>query len=317
MPGSRRQKAYEPFVVERSVAGAVDAVLRRRLPDAAYLRMLRKYNRLRRLARCNPGRGHVLPDFVILGAAKAGTTSLYAWLCQHPFVARSRLKELHYFTFNYYRGEDWYRSNFPTEAEKAAFARERGRPFITGEGSPSYLWKGPAVERMAALLPSAKLIVALRDPVDRAYSQFQMRRNDGFEPVESFFTAVALEDPRIDGGEARARWRENGRVGEVILERSYLERSRYAEQLERWMARYPREQLHIVTTDELAADPQAAFARLQEFLELPAHEPAGLEARFTSSYALLAAEERARIADYFRADNERLYALLGTDLGWR
>src|SRR6185312_13258232 len=104
---------------------------------------------------------------------------------EHPFVARPRRKEVDYFSWHYYRGEDWYRGHFPTAAERDAFAAAHGRPFLTGEGSPSYIWQRyPVPERMVRLIPEAKLIVSLRDPVERAYSQFHMRRRDGYEPVE-------------------------------------------------------------------------------------------------------------------------------------
>ncbi|MDQ6606648.1 MAG: sulfotransferase domain-containing protein [Actinomycetota bacterium] len=289
--------------------------LNHRLPRPAYRSILAGYRGLRKLAGKNPGRGRTLPDFVIIGAAKAGTTSIYAWLCQHPYVARAGAKEIHYFSWHHDRGADWYRSHFPLERDRASFTAEHDRPFATGEGSPTYLPSPNAPLRMATLIPEVKLIVVLRDPVDRAYSQFQMRRRDGFEPVDSFATAVALEDERVDGGRARALSTQ-AKDGQLEVGRTYLMRGRYAEQLDRWFQYFPREQFHVLTTDQLAADSQNALDGLHNFLGLPSHRVERLEARFATQYDPLASEDRELLDEYFREPNERLCHLLGQDFGW-
>ncbi len=313
MTDNETRPGYEPFPVQRRKTwlNAFDGQLRRRLPRGAYRSMLGGYNGLRKATGRNPGRGRMLPDFVILGAAKAGTTSLYAWLCEHPQVRRSAAKEIHYFSFHYERGTDWYRHFFPLERERQASAREHGRPFIAGEASPSYLLDPLVPARMAKVIPRAKLIIALREPVERAYSQFQMRRRDQKEPLQSFITAVAAEDPalRVDGLAL-----DRGAIEDIG--RTYLARGRYAEQLERWLAYFPREQLHIVAMEDLAADPQGTLGGLQQFLGLPRQEAADLEPRFVSKYDPLPAEARQVLGDYFRPHNQRLYKLLGRDFGW-
>ena len=167
----------------RRVRDAADGRLRRALPRPVYQSMLGGYHSLRALSGRSPGHGRLLPDFVIIGTAKSGTTSLYAWLCEHPCVEPATHKEVHYFDYNYYRGVDWYRAHFPTVRERDAFAATHGRPFLTGEASPSYISHHWVPERLAGLLPQAKLLVVLRDPVQRAYSQFQMSRREGEEPL--------------------------------------------------------------------------------------------------------------------------------------
>jgi hypothetical protein len=300
---------YEPFEVDRKKTwrNRLDGRVGRMLPDSAYRPMLAGYYGLRWFARRNPGRGRLLPDFVIIGAAKAGTTSLYAWLCGHPCVSRPRAKEIHYFSFLYYRGEDWYRQFFPTERARREFAAEHGRPFLTGEASPSYMNDALAPERMHRLLPDVKLLVLLREPVDRAYSQFQMRRRQGQEPFESFEDALGQEDP--------ARFGSQGRTVDDIT-RTYLARGRYAEHLERWFAVYPREQFHIRALEEIAPDPAAALAEAHDFLGLPPHRHDQLDAIFRTGYEPLPDAVRANVAEYFRPHNERLYELLGRDFGW-
>ncbi len=252
---------------------------------------------------------------MIIGAAKAGTTSLFGWLVDHPYVSGPRHKEVNFFSHYHYRGEDWYRQHFPLERERSSFATEHGRPFLTGEASPSYLLNVWAPQRMHRLLPDVKLIVQLRNPVDRAYSQFQMRRRDGEEPLESFAAAAGAEEERLE--QELARMLANRRYNSLdVACWSYLMRSRYAEQLERWFEHYPREQFHFLTLEDLNADPQRALDRVHDFLELPQRRPEDLEARFAFDYDPLPPETRRQLEEYFRPHNERLYELLGVDFGW-
>jgi Sulfotransferase domain len=294
---------------------AVDRRLRRRLPSPVYTGMLRGFHGARTLVGRNPGRGRVLPDYVLIGAAKCGTTSLYAWLSEHPFVHRPRRKEIDYFTFHYYRGPDWYRHHFPFASDRQAFAAEHGRPFITGEASPNYMLHEQVPQRMAKLMPDVKLLVALRNPVDRAYSQFHMRRRTDQEPLESFAEALEAEDPGFatHGGGASVNL---GWASAANGWRTYLSRGLYAEQLERWFAHFPREQFHIVELGELAAEPHRVLGELYQFLGLIPEASGDLEARFTAKYESMPADTRARLAEYYRPHNQRLYELLGREFGW-
>jgi hypothetical protein len=301
------------------------------LPRAVYVPARTVYRGGLRVAGRNPGRGRGLPDFLIIGAAKSGTSSLFAWLSEHPHVLSATRKEVEYFSFHFDRGMDWYRHHFPLECDRARFADEHGRPFLSFEASPYYLPHRLAPARMANVLPGAKLIVTMRNPVERAYSAYQMWRGWGNE-TEPFMTVAALEDDRLDQGRALAAHHGIGRrdttaiaqhdrrrtrvVGGVHVGRMFLMGGRYAEQLERWFEHYPREQFHFVTTDELASDPHGAYARLNDFLELPDYRPAQFKAQYVGAYDAIAAEDLSALREYFRPYNERLYELLGRDLGW-
>jgi hypothetical protein len=294
----------------------LDYRLRHLLPRPAYQVAVGRYYAARKLVGRNYGRGRLLPDFVIIGAAKAGTTSLYGWLSRHPYVAPATLKEVHYFDYNYYRGEDWYRRHFPLASERAAFAAEHGRPFLTGEASPSYITHDRAPQRLARDLPRAKLVVALRNPVDRAYSQYQMSRRENEEPLDSFAAAVDAEQDRLAPELARTRVDRRYQSWPIGCW-SYLMRSRYAEQLERWFALFGREQFHFVTLEELSENPQRALDGLHGFLGLPPHVYDDLPRLHGGGYeSSVDPATRERLSEYFRPHNERLYALLGRDLGW-
>ncbi len=117
----------------------------------------------------------VLPDFVVIGAQRSGTTSLYNNLVEHPQIASCIRKEVHYFDAYFERGSYWYRGHFPRAAELRRLARRHGAPVLTGEATPMYLFDPPCRRRLAELVPDAKLLVLLRDPVAREYSQYQVR----------------------------------------------------------------------------------------------------------------------------------------------
>jgi Sulfotransferase domain len=302
----------------------VDRQLRRRLPVPAYHFVRRRYYDARILVRRNPGRGRLLPDFLVIGAAKSGTTSLYGGLIAHPHVAPcitrdphfGNTKEIHFFDYQWYRGEDWYRSHFPLERERSDFEREHGLPFLTGEASPPYLSHLWAPTRVRSMLPRVKLIAVLRDPVERAYSQFQMSRREGVEECESFEEAVAREEDRL-----RPEWERMAADPRYNSWNfgcwSYLARSRYAEQVERWLAFFPREQFFFVKTEDLESKPQAVLDGLYAFLDLPPYTNEGhSHLHVAPPYDPMPRPVRAHLAEYFRPHNERLYELVGIDFGW-
>ena len=298
--------------------------VRKTLPQPVHDFVRDRYHDARTLARRNPGRGRLLPDFIVIGAAKSGTTTLYGALSRHPFVRPCvaddayflGTKEIRFFDWGYSRGEDWYRSHFPLERERDEFAREQGRPFLTGEGSPSYIahiWTPP---RIRQLLPEVKLIAVLRNPVDRAYSQFQMSRKEGVENLESFEEAIAREEDRLRP-EVDRMTADPYYTSWDYGSWSYLTRSRYAEQVERWLAHFPREQLLFLRAEDLFVEPQQVLDRTHEFLGLPVHRYESITPMNPGAYDdVIPRETRARLAAYFRPHNDRLRELTGVDFGW-
>ncbi len=288
--------------IHRALPGVVDDVLKRVFYAA------------RVLTHRNPGRGRMLPDFLIIGSMKSGTTSMHGWLEEHPFVAPAK-KDIHFFSIKYRQGTDVYRSYFPYVRDRDAFAAEHGRPFISGEATASYLADYWTPYRAAKLVPDARLIACLRDPVDRAYSQYTYFRKWGKEPLETFEEAIAHEEERLRGEQSREiadpryhSWQ--------LYQWGYLRTSRYAEHLERWFDAFPREQLLILDFEEVIAEPQRALERIHEHLGLPPHHNGELPALNAGTYEPLAEATRERLGEYFRPHNERLRALTGIDFRW-
>jgi hypothetical protein len=248
-----------------------------------------------------------LPDFLILGAQKAGTTALYAYLRRHPRITGPSWKEVSYFDRHYARGPSWYRGNFPN------LLRSRGE--LVGEASPSYLFHPLGPERVQELVPEARLVALVRNPVDRALSHYHHEVALGREPL-SFEEALSAEEQRLEGEEERLRT-DPRYFSRAWWSHTYKSRGRYAEQLERWLDLFPREQLLILPSEDLLGEPERAHADVLAFLGAPPHKLDAYPRVFERQYEGMRPETRAELAGYFAEPNRRLYELLGRDLGWR
>jgi hypothetical protein len=245
-----------------------------------------------------------LPRFLIVGAAKAGTTSLHEHLCEHPRVAAPRAKEVHYFDFSYRRGSGWYRAHFP----------RAGAGEISGESTPYYLFHPAVPERVARDLPGVKLIAILRDPIDRAFSHHNHETASGYESLP-FEQAIAAEPERLRGEEEKLL-RSPGYRSYSHQHHSYLARSRYAEQVERWLRYFDRDDLLILSAEDLFTRPAETVEAAQRFLDLEPSVPADLSPRNNRSYSPIAPELRQRLQAEMEPHNQRLFEIAGRDFNW-
>ncbi len=179
----------------------------------------------------------------IAGAMRSGTTSLHGYLRAHPDVAVSQPKEVHFFDRHFDEGLDWYRSHF----------RQLQGKLAVGEATPSYMYDPIAVERMAATLPEIKVIILLRNPIDRAYSHYWHNLSRTRDDL-SFEDAIAAEPDRI------SRDRQSRHMF------SYVDRGRYRHQLERLLTHIPRDRVLVETFDAFQENPRDAFAGVCRFL---------------------------------------------------
>lgn len=248
-----------------------------------------------------------LPTFLVIGAQKAGTTALYAYLRWHPAISGPAWKEVSFFDRHFWRGLRWYQGQFPLRTSRRLVA--------VGEASPSYLFHPLAPQRVAALLPGVKLIAILRDPVERAYSHYQHEVSLGREPL-SFEDALAAEEERIAGEVERMS--VNPRYfSRAWWDHTYAARGLYAEQLERWFAVFPRRQLLVLTNDDLAERTEETYHRTLEFLGVqPWRPPQGFPRIFERAYAEPPAPACAALAARFAEPNRALAELLGRELPW-
>jgi hypothetical protein len=254
-----------------------------------------------------------LPDFLIVGAQKAGTTALYSYLREHPTVTGPPWKEVSFFDRHFWRGAAWYRGHFPNKLYLRGVRARTGVEPIVGEASPSYLFHPHAPERAAALVPDVRLIALVRNPVDRALSHYHHEVAFGREPLP-FEQALEQEDERMQG--ELERMRDPRYFSHAWWNFTYLSRGRYAEQLERWLGFFPRERLLILPSEDLLEQPRETYARVLEFLGAPPHELEAYPRIFERDYNAMDPQTRGKLSDYYAEPNRRLYELLDRDLGW-
>ena len=255
-----------------------------------------------------------LPDFVIIGAMKSGTTSLYDFVIKHPTIAPASEKELHYFSIWYKFGELWYRSNFPTNLSRHYFCKKTGQKLLSGEASPTYLFYPTVPSRMKEILPDVKLIVILRNPVDRAYSHYHhvVRKNN--EPL-SFEKAIELEKERC-AGERERLVKDPDFVPNHYRSHSYLARGAYADQLENWFRHYGREQFLILTQEDLRKNSRQTLDQVFDFLEVHPFQVESLKNLNVGNYKKMNEGTRKFLIEYFKPHNERLSKLLQRSFDW-
>jgi hypothetical protein len=252
-------------------------------------------------------RARLLPGFLIVGAQRCGTTSLYRALSQHPAVRKAVLhKGVHYFDMNYGRSLGWYRAHFPLAART---------PSVTFESSPYYLFHPLAADRIAADLPAAKLLVLVRDPVERAYSAHAHELARGFED-QPFEAALALEDQRL-AGEAERIAADPGYLSHSHQHHAYLARGRYVEQLERLADRVGRDRVLVVDSGDFFTTPEPVYDAVTEFLGLPRAPYPAFERHNARPRSALPEALRRELADYFEPYDERLTTWLGQPPSWR
>ena len=290
-----RLRWNQPAVARRARAGLLDA--------------------RRGLRRAVPG-ARVDPAFLIIGAQRSGTTSLFRYLSQHPQVVPPLVKEVQFYsTSAFLKGQDWYRTNFPAARDLQARAAEHGIAH-TFEATPYYLFHPLAARRVAATLPDVKLIALLRNPVDRAYSHYLHSVQRGIEPL-TFEDALAAEPARLAGEEAKMRSDEHY-DSDAYRSFSYFARGVYVDQLAEWARCFPQERLLVLESEAMYHDPSATYGRVVDWLGLSTWEPPAFDVHERSNTVRdpLAAPTRARLEREFAPYNERLRAFLAVDFSW-
>jgi len=258
----------------------------------------------------------MLPGFLIVGAQRCGTTSMYRTLSQHPAVLKAVLhKGVHYFDTGYGHDLAWYQGHFPLRARAAAARLITGDEPLTFESSPYYMFHPLAGARIAADLPGVKLLVLVRDPVERAYSAHAHEIARGFE-TEPFERALDLEEERL-AGEAAKIIADPGYHSHSHQHHGYRARGQYAEQLERLASLAGRDRVHVVDSGTFFDNPERVYDDVLRFLCLRNHGYPVFERHNARPRAPMPQALRAELSDYFRPYDEKLAGWLGRPPSWR
>ena len=283
------------------------------LPDAASARLPLPVNTFLKNARLRlrmldaPKRA--LPHFIIIGAQRGGTTSLYAYLCQHPDIHAAFVKEVGFFSQFFDRDMRWYRAHFPARKSLAGGA-------VSGESSPDYIYFPQCAARIAETVPGVKLIALLRNPADRAVSAHALETRRGVEELP-LAEAIYREETRL--ASERAKMESNPIYWSETWRRfSYKQRGLYAEQIERYLRHFHRDELLVLRSEDLFADPAATVKRVFDFVGVDSgFAPPDLRPRNAAPRPVDSDDAvRDYLTEYFKPHNARLEALLNMKFDW-
>ena len=252
----------------------------------------------------------VLPNFFVIGAGRTGTTSLFHYLFQHPSITKSAYDELGFFDVNYHLGLNWYRSLFPSVLTKI-FVKLKTKAFLTYDVTPSYVRRPWVAKRIHDMFPSTKLIVVLRNPVDKSYSQYY---NSAKRGENRTFEQVVKED--MDN---ILKWKtklKDDNYFATAVENSILARGFYAEQLPVWFDLFSKNQIMIIQSEKLSSDTKNVMNDVFQFLGLPIFDIPNTKKVNVLQYSKMNPETRELLINFFKPYNEKLFGLLGKKFNW-
>jgi hypothetical protein len=257
---------------------------------------------------------HVLPDFLIIGAAKSGTSSLYDYLVQHPSIFPCIVKEPNYFARYYDKGTSWYKGCFSTTMLKYNTEKIKKLKFLTGEASTQYYWYPHVPKRVKQLLPNVKLIILLRNPVDRSFSHYQMEVRHGNENL-SFEEAIKEEEKRTES-EYEKIINDEYYFSSKYTMQAYIAKSIYIESVKRWTNYFPKEQILFVNSADFYKNTPETMNKIFDFLDLPHHSLSNYEVIRKGNYSKIKSSTRQELLEFFKPYNEELYKHIGINFDW-
>ena len=256
----------------------------------------------------------VLPDFLVIGAKRCGTTSLYQHLSEHPCISRSPRDNIGFFNENYHLGINWYKSLFPTVFYKKKM-ESKNKQCLFFDVTSTYMEEELTAKNVYEVNPNQKIIVILRNPVDRAYSHYHVNVKEKSEK-RSFEDAVFEEMNRIKSERIIQNKNKNLRVF-TPNNIHYLKKGFYALQLKSWFKIFPREQILVLSTEEFQEDQNLIYKKIFDFLNIPNMKIKSTEKMEKGNYIPMKHDTRNLLLDYFRQCNHELFELINSEFDWK
>ena len=255
----------------------------------------------------------VLPNFFVIGPGRTGTTSLYHYLDQHPCITKSAYDELGYFDDNFHLGFNWYRSLFPTKFTQQK-VESKHKKFLTYDVTPGYIRRPWAARRISSYFPNTKLISVLRNPVDKTYSHYNLGVNGGNEK-RSFEEVIKYDLKQLENF-SDSYSKKSDDYFKNVIENSFVARGFYLEQLDIWFKLFPKKQILIIKSEDLANKTTEVIQDIFNFLELPEYKIKDVSKHRVSDYSKMNSSTRKTLIEFFRPYNKKLYEFLDRDFCW-
>ena len=253
----------------------------------------------------------VLPECFVIGVVRSVTTSLYHYLGQHPCIGSSAYDEIGYFDENYHLGINWYKSLFPTKFTRDKIIKKHGK-FLTYDVTPFYIYNPLVTRRIFESFPQAKIISNLRNPIDRAYSNYIIMLQDG-DTTKTFEEIVKMEMDEID--KSKTKLNDESYIVDTFYE-NLLARGFYANQLEVWFEKFQKKQLLMIPSEDLAQKTDQVLTKVFEFLDLPYFKIKDFTKQNKREYPPMNDETRKLLIEFYKPHNEKLYSLINQHFDW-
>ena len=256
----------------------------------------------------------ILPDFLVIGVGRGGTTSCFHYLSQHPSIIGSAYDEIGFFDENFHLGLNWYRSMFPTKFLKKKIVKKFGK-CLTYDVTPAYIRKPWVARRIKELFPEIKLIALLRNPVDKAYSHYNSKMQVEGD-TKTTFEEMVEEDIKTFQKFENTNSIIDDEYFRNYIEKSYLGRGLYAQQLKIWFELFDPKQILILTSEELSTETNKVMNKIFRFLDLPDYEIPDIVKRSTGNYTKMKMDTRKKLISFFSKYNQDLFKLLDQEFDW-
>ena len=253
----------------------------------------------------------VLPKCFVIGVVRSGTTSLYHYLGQHPCIGSSAYDEIGYFDNNYHLGVNWYKSLFPTKFTKNKIIKKHGK-FLTYDVTPFYIYNPLVARRILASFPRAKIISNLRNPIDRAYSNYILMHQDG-DTTKTFEEMIQIAMDEIEKNKAKLN--DEVYIADIFYQ-NILARGFYADQLKIWFEKFQKKQILIIPSEDLALKPDQVLTKVFEFLDLPYFKIKDFTRQNKREYHPMKDETRKLLVEFYKPHNKKLFDMLGSKFDW-
>ena len=256
------------------------------------------------------------PDFIIIGAGRAGTTALYSYLIQHPKIIpaytnnNEDVADLHFFEYMISDNLKWYKSHFPI-----SFSKSQKKHFITGEFTSTYMYHPDVPKRISNLLPKIKLIVILRNPIDKAYATYQQQFRFG-EITTTFEETINAEFRRMSLNKDSPKLNSKNRDFENFVAHNIIRHGSYVNYLETWFEIFDKNQILILNSEDLKNSTKETLNQVFHFLNISNYDIPDISPVNVGKYPPINKTTRRKLIDFFKPYNQRLNKLLSTELNW-
>ena len=255
----------------------------------------------------------IMPDFLIPGFPRCGTTSLFNYLIKHECILSPLAKEPSFFNSDFFRGLKWYKSFFPTKFEKKLMQKRFNSKILTGEATPMYIFDPKSPIRIKKILPNVKLIFLLRNPIERAFSHYSSIRKRGLESL-SFENAIKIEEERLEGEYEKMLENQNY-YSKKFHFYGYLAGGHYYKLLKNWFTEFEKKQILIIKSENMFKNPSIELKKICSFLGI-SNINLDTYNQYNLSESKLDQDNQKKLKEYFNPHNEELYKFLGSNFDW-